>query len=54
MIEFSKADLVEISEVITRSIDKLIAAGDQDQRKKQYGTLMLLHEHASRASFPNY
>ena len=44
MIEFSKCELTEISDAISATLDKALAAGDPEHHETQYGTLTLLHE----------
>ncbi len=44
MVEFSRCELAEISDVISAALDKTLAAGDPDHNETKSGTLTLLHE----------
>lgn len=44
MIEFTRLELMEISDSISATLDRYLAAGDTERHEKQYGTLTLLHE----------
>jgi hypothetical protein len=43
-IEFTKSELIEISDAISATLDRYLADGDTERHEKQYGTLTLLHE----------
>ncbi|MDT3708143.1 MAG: hypothetical protein ROZ09_15075 [Thiobacillus sp.] len=44
LIEFTKSELIEISDAISATLDRYLSAGDTERHEKQYGTLTLLHE----------
>lgn len=44
MIDFSRGELTEISDAISATLDRALAAGDPEHHETQYGTLTLLHE----------
>lgn len=44
MIEFTRLELIEISDSISATLDRYLAAGDPERHEKKYGTLTLLHE----------
>lgn len=44
MIEFTKLELIEISDSISATLDRYLAAGDTERHERRYGTLTLLHE----------
>lgn len=43
-MNFTKSELVEISDVISAALDKYLVDGDPEQHERSYGTLTLLHE----------
>lgn len=43
-IEFTKSELIEISDAISHELDHYLDSGDHERHEKQYGTLTLLHE----------
>lgn len=42
--EFTRAELIEISDAISHELDHYLDSGDPERHEKQYGTLTLLHE----------
>ena len=44
MIEFTRLELIEISDSISATLGQYLAAGDTERHEKRYGTLTLLHE----------
>ena len=44
MIEFTRLELIEISDSISSTLSQYLAAGDPERHEKRYGTLTLLHE----------
>lgn len=43
-IEFSKGELIEISDAIVHELAHYLDSGDPEHHEKKYGTLTLLHE----------
>ncbi len=43
-IEFTRLELLEISDAISATLGQYLAAGDTERHEKRYGTLTLLHE----------
>ena len=43
-MDFTKSELVEISDVISAALDKYLVDGDPEKHERSYGTLTLLHE----------
>lgn len=44
MIDFTRLELIEISDAISAALDRALAEGDPEGHEKRYGMLTLLHE----------
>lgn len=44
MIDFTRLELIEISDTISAALNRALAEGDPEGHEKRYGTLTLLHE----------
>lgn len=42
--EFTRAELIEISDAISHKLSHYLDSGDPERHEKQYGTMTLLHE----------
>ena len=42
-IDFTRDELIEISDAISESLDRYLSAGDPENHEKKYNTLTLLH-----------